>query len=110
METPIPRFHVGAVVHIVNNPITRPDGPGWCDLMSSYLEQETIITRILVVGQSDGIRRYRIEADDGDFVWSEDMFQEYYERDVPDEGLDAEIDSIVESLLKEFKVHETVIR
>lgn len=110
MEAPIPRFHVGAVVHIVNNPVTRSDGPGWCDSMSKYLERETIITRMLGVGQSDGIGRYRIEADDGDFVWSEDMFQEYYERDVSDEGLDAEIDSIVESLLEEFKVHETAIR
>lgn len=110
METPIPRFYVGAVVHIVNSPITRRDGPGWCDSMSSYLERETIITRMLGVGQSDGIRRYRIEADGGDFMWSEDMFQEYYERDASDEGLDAEIASVVESLLKEFKVHETAIR
>ena len=82
------------VVHIVTERVEVD--PGWAPDMDQYFGMEA---RISYFDPEEGW--VRLDIDDGQFWWSREMFQEYYDRGpIPD---DAEVASVVESLLGEFK-------
>lgn len=87
-------FREGQVVHIVTERVRI--GPGWVPMMDHYFGREARITYI------DDIRGWvNIDIDDGQFWWGREMFQEYYDHGPILE--DAEVASVVESILGEFK-------
>lgn len=87
-------LHEGQVVHIVTERVEVY--PGWASDMDRYFGMEA---RITYVDEEEGWAR--LDIDDGDFWWSDEMFQEYYDHGpIPE---DEEAASIVESLLGEFK-------
>lgn len=87
-------LYEGQVVHIVTERVKAD--PGWAFDMDHYFGMEARITYI------DDIEGWaNIDIDDGQFWWSREMFQEYYDR-----GSEPDVEeaaSIVESLLGEFK-------
>lgn len=96
-EMNIQEFRVGEIVHIVTDPVRK--GPGWAAAMNRYLGSEAEITH---PASKEGW--YRLNVDGGHFWWCREMFQEFYGPYTPEPDLDeAEIDSVVESLLGEFK-------
>lgn len=96
-EMNIPEFRVGEIVHIVTEPVRK--GPGWTPSMNRYLGLEAEITH---PANKDGW--YRLDVDGGQFWWCREMFQEFYGPYNQESDLDeAEIDSVVESLFREFK-------
>lgn len=93
-------FREGQVVHIVTERVKI--GPGWASDMDHYFGMEARITYI------DDIEGWaNIDIDDGQFWWGREMFQEYYDHEpIPD---DAEVASVVESILGNSSVHKTAI-
>lgn len=87
-------FREGQVVHIVTERVEVD--PGWVSDMDRYFGMEARITYI------DDVKGWAsIDIDNGSFLWSFAMFQEYYDHGpIPE---DAEVASVVESLLGEFK-------
>ena len=95
-----PEFREGQVVHVVTERVNK--NPGWVYDMDQYFGMEARITHI-----SEDEDWVRLDIDDGNFWWGYEMLQEFYGpyTSVSDRE-DAEIASIMESLLGEFKVHE----
>lgn len=90
-------FHEWQVVHIVTERVEV--SPGWASAMDQYFGMEARITHI-----SEDEDWVQLDIDDGNFWWSYEMFQEFYAPYTSASDLeDAEIASITESLLGEFK-------
>ena len=86
-------LYEGKIVHIVTERVNAH--PGWASGMDMYFGMEARITCV------DDDQWARLDIDDGQFWWVDKMFQEYYDNGpIPD---DAEVASILESMLGEFK-------